>query len=306
MTVNANLEEFGGLQVTEWEADAPLADAERSAYRVRVGWDDEGSWVEKFNKLLDDPASRQLAGLVVGLWTPAMHEGNGWREVVDALVAAKDRLPNLRALFFGDISYEECEISWIEQGDISPLWDAYPHLERLGVRGTNNLSLDELRLPVLQTLAIESGGLAASIFHEILRAQLPALRHLEIWLGSENYGGTVRPEDLAPLLDGTLFPRLEYLGLRDSEFEDEIAAILAAAPVVDRLRVLDLSMGTLSDDGAAALLASPAVARLAKLDISHNYCSEAMVERLMGLGIEVDASDREDAELDDRFIAVSE
>jgi hypothetical protein len=82
---------------------------------------------------------------------------------------------------------------------------------------------------------------------------------------------------------------------------------VATAPVLDHVRVLDLSLGTLGDVGAAALLASPAVARLQKLDIHHHYCSDEMVARLQGLGIEVDASEQErEEDEDDRYVAVGE
>jgi len=116
--------------------------------------------------------------------------------------------------------------------------------------------------------------------------------------------------DLEPLLDGQRFPKLHYLGLRDSDIADEIAAAAASAPILDRIRTLDLSLGTLGDEGAEALLASPAVARLAKLDIHHHYCSDAMVARLNGLGVTVDASEQEGPDEYDgefhRYVAVGE
>jgi hypothetical protein len=55
--------------------------------------------------------------------------------------------------------------------------------------------------------------------------------------------------------------------------------------------VLDLSLGALTDRGAEALLAAPGLARLKKLDIHHHFVSPALVQRLMALGIQVDARD---------------
>ena len=67
------------------------------------------------------------------------------REVVaDLLVDAKDRLNRLKGLFIGDITYEECEISWIIQSDVSPVLTAYPELELFRVRGGQDLSLGQL------------------------------------------------------------------------------------------------------------------------------------------------------------------
>ena len=146
--------------------------------------------------------------------------------------------------------------------------------------------------------------------HEIASANLPSLEHLELWLGTPEYEGDATVEDLAPLFGGEKFPKLRYLGLKNSEIQDDIAAVIALAPVTSRIEVLDLSMGTLGDEGAKALLGSPAVKRLKKLDIHHHYCSPETVKALQGLGIEVNAD--EVCEPDNwggqehRFIAVSE
>ena len=46
-------------------------------------------------------------------------------------MALADRLPALEALFLGDITFEQQEISWIQQSDISPLFLAFPRLRVL-------------------------------------------------------------------------------------------------------------------------------------------------------------------------------
>jgi hypothetical protein len=131
-----------------------------------------------------------------------------------------------------------------------------------------------------------------------------------LWLGTDNYGATTTMADLEPLFAGTLFPTLRYLGLRNSDLEDAIAQAVAQSPLLERIRVLDLSLGVLTDTGAQALLDSPAVMRLEELDIHHHFCSEEMVERLEGLGIEVDASERETPDewngQEHRYVAVGE
>ena len=54
---------------------------------------------------------------------------------VEALIDARDRLTNLRALFLGDIISEECLISWIKHSDLTGLLAAFPKLEHFRVRG---------------------------------------------------------------------------------------------------------------------------------------------------------------------------
>jgi hypothetical protein len=162
----------------------------------------------------------------------------------------------------------------------------------------------------LTSLILQSGGLPVDVVREVCSAHLPNLEHLELWLGSDNYGGNATVEDLGPILSGKLFPKLQSLRLRDSEITDEIATAIAAAPVLERIRLLDLSLGTLGDAGAAALLSSPAIAKLEKLDIHHHYCSEDIVARLQALGITVDASEpQQEDEYDGetyRYAAVTE
>ena len=34
------------------------------------------------------------------------------------------------------MEYDECEVSWIEQGDYSKLWEAMPQLKQLGIKGS--------------------------------------------------------------------------------------------------------------------------------------------------------------------------
>ena len=315
MTIGEHATHFAGKPVVDWEPESGIQDPAGTNFRVSLSWDEaqEGQhWTDKFAAFLDDPAADQVTGIVVGAgdWLVTFQRGGHSGPVVEALVAARDRLPNLQAIFLGDITFDECEISWIQQTDVSPLFDAYPALEHFCVRGTDGLTLGALRHDRLKSLIIQSGGLSAAIVREVTAAQLPELEHLELWLGTDDYGADATVEDLAPILSGNLFPKLQYLGLRDSYIADTIAAAVAQAPVLERIRVLDLSLGALGDEGAEALLQSPAIRRLEKLDIHHHYCSEEMVEKLQGLGIEVDVSEVQEPYDGDyesgRYVAVSE
>ncbi|HMA37220.1 MAG TPA: STM4015 family protein [Chloroflexia bacterium] len=313
MEVYEHSTRFAGYRVVEWRPGHPLAQAETTAYRIGQAWDEKHAlpWPAKLDAFLADPASRQVPALVVGPWWDLDEGTAGTVElVVSALVAAQARLPSLTALFLGDVVSEENEISWIEQGDLSPLLTAYPQLKQLCVRGGNGLHFGPVQHAQLTTLIVQAGGLSPEVVQDVVGADLPALEHLELWLGTPDYGGDATVADLQPLLAGSRFPRLRYLGLRDSEIADEIATALAGAPILERLQVLDLSLGTLGDLGAEALLASPAIRRLTRLDLHHHYCSEAMMARLQALPIAVDTSDRQAVEDGDdesaRFVAVGE
>lgn len=313
--ISENLTEFFGLPVLDFKEGGSLAAPASTAYRIRIDWDEHEkklTFSNRFQALLETHGSEDIQALVVGTWDGAA-EGGSVKPVVDALVGAASKLPNLKALFIGDIISEECEISWIENGDVSPLWAAYSALEEFGVRGANGLSLASthtLDLPHLRKLSIQAGGLPKQVVGEVINGQLPALESLEIWLGTDEYGGDSSIEDIQRVLNSSQWPQLTYLGLRNSEIANEIAEAVGSASIIPQLETLDLSMGTLTDRGAEALVAAGNLGSLLKLDIHYHFCSDAGIEKLRQIGCALDASDPQEPYMHqgepDYYVAVSE
>jgi len=310
MSISENLETFLGNKVVDWEKDSKIEDPEAITYRIRQSEYDTTKevWLDLFNKFLQDPKVSQISALVIGNW-PESYETSS-SEIIDLLVSSADRLLNLKAIFFGDTTYEECEISWIIQSDMAPLLNAYPKLEHLTIRGGTKLKFTPVKLYNLKTLIIQTGGLPKEVIQGVYDSELPELEHLEFWLGDENYGADTTVEDLAPILEGKLFPKLKNLGLCNSEYQNDIAQAVAKSAIVNQLEVLNLSMGTLTDIGAEALLNCSAIKKLKKLDLHHHYCSNEMMEKLKALGIEIDLSEQEKVDGDEDepsyYISVSE
>jgi hypothetical protein len=308
MTINQHLSTFAGRPVRKFKVnmDAPT-DPAGVAWRLTTNYDGgPDKFNRRFDALVGAPWAGQVRALVLGEWG----ESYDTTAPIERLVAAAASMPNLMALFIGDMTSEENEVSWIKQADVAPLLRAYPGLQILRVRGADGLELSQVRHESLRELAFETGGLPAHIVAAVGECELPALRHLELWLGTDDYGGDADVDDLAVILSGSRWPQLEYLGLRDAEIVDLIAGALSGAPVVGRLSTLDLSLGILSDVGAAALLAGQPLTHLRKLDLHHHFLSEEMMARLREelepAGVEVDLSDAQEGDIDDRFIAVSE
>lgn len=222
------------------------------------------------------------------------------------LAANAHRLPALRSLYLG-FTNAEYEISWINQGDITTILDAFPLLERLDLRGSDGLEFRPVRHDSLRILRFESGGLTPEVVRAVSGCELPALEHLELWLGVAEYGGGSTVNDLEGILLGTGLPALRRLGLRNSEIQDAMAEAVAAAPVVARLEALSLAMGPLTDIGAEALLSGQPLTHLRELDLHHHYLTEPMGERLRRAlpGVEVDLSAPQDA-LRGFYVSVSE
>ncbi|MFH5806132.1 STM4015 family protein [Alienimonas sp. DA493] len=308
-TSGEHVEEFFGLPVKEYEQDGavPAGDV---AVRIGCDWDDQEEFPDRLADLLDDPAAAQITALVIGPWGGAF-EGGSSEATVEALVAARDRLPGLRALFLGDIVQEETEMSWITQCDVSPLFGAFPLLEEFRVRGSQDLSLGRPSQDNLRLLTIECGGLPASVAREVAAARLPKLERLELWFGDDGYGNEVSDDVLIELLDAPLIAGLTHLGLRNDQFADEHAAVLAGRPRPGRVTTLDLSLGALGDAGADALVGAAWIGELDRLDIRHHFVSPEAVDRLRAKVRELDArhalepEDWGDGELH-RYVAVGE
>lgn len=306
MTINNHLESFANKAVIDWTPDTPFNPATQ-APRISVGYDGGTSWQGLFSQFIAIPAAAKTTALVIGLWDEDFG-GTDSGSAVKALVANRAKLPAIDALFLGDIIVEECEISWIKQSRLTPIFDAYPNLREVVIRGGEELSLENLRHDKLQSLTVQTGGLPKAVVEQILTAPLPSLTHLELWLGDPNYGADTEPKDFIALMQGKLFPNLKYLGLKNSVITDPLALAFAEAPLISRLDTLDLSMGTLGDDGARALANSRCIANLKHLNISHHYCTDEVVQLLMSKIPSLDASEQEDpgAPEDDRYVSVSE
>ncbi|MGJ6962018.1 STM4015 family protein [Streptosporangium sp. G11] len=304
--IHQHLTEFHGLPVRFPGADD--TPASQAAWRVSGDpYDGEGTVDDAIRELLDKVDCAAVRALVVGTWGWA-HDDDRADAPIRLLVEAAPRLPALEAIFFGDYVSEESEISWIGQSDVTPLLTAYPRLRRLDVRGGDGLELRPVVHAALETLRFESGGLPAGVVRAVGASTLPALRHLEMWLGEEHYSGDSGPDDWAAILAGSGLPALRHLGLQDSERQDEVAAAVATAPIVARLESLDLSMGVLSDEGAEALLSGQPLTHLKRLNLRHHFLSGEMAAKVVAAlsGVEVDVSEQQEIDGDWRFIEVSE
>ena len=180
MTIGEHITEFAGILVADYDPQVGLDAPSERAYRISVDWEahEEGKeFSDLFGPLLEEATVGELTALIIGDWG-GTGEGNDAAPVVEALVAASERLPKLRALFLGEITYEESEISWINQTDVGPLFAAFPQLVELRIRGGNGLSLGRPKHDRLRKLVIETGGLPVPWFANWAR---PACRNSNIW-----------------------------------------------------------------------------------------------------------------------------
>ncbi|GAB3081910.1 STM4015 family protein [Micromonospora schwarzwaldensis] len=295
--INSHVSSFAGLPVLPFTPGMALPDDPAAvAWRLEVEeFDaDPAEFAGLVRAMLDEVPAEAVRAVVVGEWGAAYERALP----VELLADAASRWTGLRALFLADLVGEQCEISWLSHGDVTPLLAAYPTLEVLWIRGAQGLRLEPVRHTGLRELRIESGGLPAEVVRAVAACDLPALHRLDLWLGVSEYGGDATVDDLAALLTGDRLPALRHLGLCNAEHADAIAAAVADAPVVGRLEVLDLSMGVLGDTGAAALLAGQPLTHLRRLDLHHHFLSEPVAASVVAAlpGVEVDVADAQTAD----------
>jgi len=229
--------------------------------------------------ILADPEFLELDELVIGYW------GSSWdencQELIDAIIEHKDKFSHIKSLFIGDIDSEECEVSWIVQADYSKLWEAMPQLEKLTIKGSNELKLGEIKHDSLKSLEIICGGLPKTVFKSIQNAELPSLECLILCIGISDYGFDGDADTIKDLLEKAEFPKLKYLGILDSEIQDELAEVVLDSKYMKQIETLDLSYGTLTDKGgelvAEKLKAYP---NIKKVIIEYHYLSDQGIQNL--------------------------
>lgn len=246
-------------------------------------------------EIMESKQFPNLTELVIGNW------GGAWEEscqaIIDSIVEKPDQFSHIQKLFIGNMGFEDCEVSWIMQGNYSKLWAAMPQLKELTIKGSMDLELGEVCHEELETLTIICGGLPKDVILSIQKAKLPKLKKLLLYIGIEDYGFDGDKDTIRELLEQADFPALTYLGITDSEIQDEIAEAVLDSKFMGQIDTLDLSNGTLTDKGGALLLEKiPSWTNIKKLDLHYNYLSDEMAEKLEALPIEVDASDREEPE----------
>lgn len=241
-------------------------------------------------EILEDPELAELDSLTIGCWGESWD--NSVQSIIDGIVENKDKFANIKTLFIGDMDFEECEVSWIEQGNYAELWAAMPQLESLTIKGSTNLSLGEIEHANLKELQIICGGLPKSVLQSIGEAKLPELEKLSLYIGVENYGFDGGIEDIKEMLEKSDFPKLELLGIQDSEIQDEVAEVVCASKYMSQVEALDLSYGTLTDKGGEILLkALPQYENIEYVNLEFHYMSEEMMDKLEALDIEINLED---------------
>lgn len=294
-------------QEKEWQKTHTQAFLWRNGfiYRVRLSYDEyqdgrdeqEGEKADIdlasiLTQVFAHPSGRYVVELAFNT-NGEPNEDDDLQPLID--VIAKKAPPTLRKITFGD---NVDQISWHHTGDLGKMWKAVPNLKTLEIE-SGNFSVGKMVAPNLERAIFITGGLGKATGKGIATADIPKIKHLEIYYGQDNYGGDCTIKEVKPLLDRTDLKNLEYLGLKNSEFSDEIAKAVGAAKIVKQLKTLDLSLGVMTDEGAAHLAAAKdQLKHLQVLDLTRNYLTKKGIALVKDICPKVITANQEQADDD--------
>jgi uncharacterized protein (TIGR02996 family) len=294
------------MQEKEWQKTHKQAFLWKNGFIHRVRLSHESysvTWDGSTAKVLEEVLKHPSARFVVEF---AFHSnGDPNEDNLEDIIAVLGKLapPTTRKITFGD---NIDQISWHHTGSLAKLWKGVPNLRVLDME-TGEFDVGKMDAPNLEKARFITGGLSKSCGKNIANAKMPKIKHLEIYYGDDNYGGDCSIKDVKPLLDRTDLKNLEYLGLKNAMFQNDIAAAVGSSKIVKGLKTLDLSLGTMTDEGAKALLdAKSSLKHLEVLDLTRNYLSKKGIEMVKGICKKVitDRQEKADEDGDDTYYYV--
>lgn len=224
-----------------------------------------------------------------------------WSDAVDAV--SEHTPPWLRSVSFDRGNFWDISSTSIHVD--GAFWKAVPQLEELYLE-IGQINLGAIDAPALKKFSIVSGGF--SDVDTIAVAKWPALEHLSLYFGRDEYGGLEEPGPVQQLLATAAPSKLKHLGLCNAVFADDVPALLLGSKWLAQLDSLDLSRGTMGDVGANVLLKNAETFRhLRVLDLSRGYFSDGVVAQLRATFPGVVLNDlARDADPEDRYVSLSE
>ena len=257
--------------------------------KYSIAWSDDPETIVKLAKIiLTDSMLPELKHISIGNWGSAFQFGP--EPILEMFVSYKDKFQHIESLFVGDMNYEDCELSWIRQGDYSEVLKALPNLKSFTMKGIPGSLGENLDLPIMEEIHVICVDLPRHIVTQLINANLPNLKKLVLYMGEYGYNSEI--DDLANLVKKELLPNLKHLGFLNGREQDEMLEIVLESDILPQLEVLDMSCGCLTDDGGQLILDNAEkLSHLKLLNASYHYMSEDMMNELKAQPFKIDLSD---------------
>jgi hypothetical protein len=279
-----------------YNAEIGITDPENNAYVVCVAKQtvDDADGLSQLESLLCEENITEVQALVINIdfirrqyYSAAGDNYHSFGAAMEAICDAKERLPNLRALYIGDGAADvpEFKKSKMPIFDIRPFLDNFPKLEVLQVFGNfgrdnyYTLECSGLRHENLKTLIIETAYIEHDNLKQLCSMDLPKLELFELWLGRTGGIKSIMSA-LEPILAGYIYPNLKSFGLCSAEEHKNWLPEIVNAPFMEQIAVLDFKMGTMVDANIEPLLNLSLTQNLKALNVTGNQLSSSAIAQL--------------------------
>lgn len=223
-------------------------------------------------------------------------------KMLEYFIDNKKDYQRIKHFTFGNMDYELCEMSWIQQSDYGNFFKAFPKIKSFSVQGSMGLVLGKMDLPKLEILEVIGSGTTKETLTNIMQSNLPNLKKINIFLGDDEYGGDVTALDIKEFLANTNFTNLINLGICNAG-KDLVAGILEAiieSKYAGQIKVLDISKSVSSDADAQYLLENiEKLSNIKYIDLYYNFFSSDTIKKLEACPIEINALGNEEPNKDE-------
>lgn len=223
-------------------------------------------------------------------------------DILKYFIENKDKYQHIKHFTFGNMTYEVCEMSWIIQSDYRDFFKAFPLIKSFSVQGSNGLILGKMDLPELEILEIVGSGLDTEMLNHIRESNLPNLKKLNLFFGTDEYGCNVTDVEIKEFLANTNFTNLINLGLCniENDYFSDILKVIIESKYASQIKVLDISKSVSRDKHAEYLLENiDKLTNIKYIDLEYNFFSQEIREKLEKSPIEINCKDHQEIEKGD-------
>jgi uncharacterized protein (TIGR02996 family) len=276
-----------------------------TCYRFRRGWVEALRLARASSAMLrslgETPIFTLLRELtIVDEDDPGAEEEEDDERLNLSLLLQAPFLPTLRALQIGPLD-DHCHISAPQADKLIAKMSRIEEL-RLAAHSVKTRKIFALPMPHLRVLIVNH---IRDYPLEVLanNKSLRQLEHISFWPHALEPGherAYITGKGFKALVHSPHLTNLRHLAVYNSDLGDRGCAEMVKSGILARLKVLDLTSGCITDTGAAALAACPAFARLERCVLHRNRLTDEGIEALHATGVEVEAENQYDPDMEER------
>jgi hypothetical protein len=113
---------------------------------------DSGDFLDSFVSHFDE--YKKYEELNIGRWTSDFMANNPAQPIIDLIGEHFYELDHLKSISFADMSYQDCEVSWLRLGNFDKIFEMFPKLMFWKSKGSQNLQISPLQSSHLLSITL--------------------------------------------------------------------------------------------------------------------------------------------------------